>query len=271
MKTAELWSIGDEADVAWYFQHGLGAFGKSTFGGQLERAEALAFDSHGYRVETERSVEQRSASCRARRIAANLPLFVYGEGEVDPSAIPADDLGPDRSITARPILKRESEESGYTPDDNVLRKMARVSRALNVMSAFGYDVLCRYYLFGGNWDEVRRDEHKLTEALQASFKELRKYGRLLELFPLTVTGKRIIEVAANREQRRRRRGDTERPVFVVADEVVDQLKWPDATRGRMLIDAKEEAMRLIASARLEYSLGASGTGRRKHEAQNIVT
>lgn len=256
------WEVRDEADVAWFFQHGLAAFGRSTFGAQLERAALAGVDSCGHRIESERELANRASVYRERRTIAGLPLFEYGHDEVDAAALPDDDAGPDRAVTARQTLPQGREEPGYTPDDSTLQRFARVSRALSCAPASAYDVLCRYYLFGGNWEEVRRDEHKLPEQLRRDFAELRKYGRLLELFPLTQSGEQLIEVAAKRSDRQRKLRESERPVFVVAHEAIDQLRWPDIARGKLLLAAKSEATKLIAAARVQFALARSELDRR---------
>jgi hypothetical protein len=240
-----------QAELTWYFSAGQCAFEKSLFGGMLDRAALMAHGSKtceacegtGYSVAevsaeivmlsdpgvtTEPDSPQVCRKCRGRGSFPSRKL-----GRVSPAwralapAVVARGAGL-VTLTARPMSAARSEPS-YVPDDESMRRFARVSRKLRLMSAQQVEVLARYYGdIGSSW-------------------VLSPAGRIGAVYPMTAHGKAMIADWL--------RTRPEAESFIRHDEIIRTVAavnrratTPDDLVRRKLHKADDEARELLADA-----------------------
>lgn len=187
-----------QADLTWFFSAGQAAFEKSLMGGMLERASNMACGSktckacggtgHLFEEPTAESLlsllmrdgpspePNAPRFCRKCRGKGSFPsrkhnrrapawrpkapaVVAYGAGIV--------------TLDARPMSAARSEPS-YTPDDAHMRRFARVSRKLRLLTPTQVEVLARYYGdIGSSW-------------------VLTPTGRIGAVYPMTSHGQTLI-------------------------------------------------------------------------------
>lgn len=145
----------DEAALDWYFGPGQTLLERSTMGGMLERARLFATD---FLPDPELDT--------ARRIWARDEPWAEPPG----------------ALTARP-RGGGHQASGYTPEEGLLSRFARVSRIMQQLAARDVDAAGALVLYYGD-QGVRWGRTRL--------------GRIFALMPFTVSGKELLQ----RERRR---------------------------------------------------------------------
>lgn len=220
-------TLGDEADLEWYFGPGQSAFERSTFGAMLDAMERASFST------------TRCARCD-------------GDGVLDVGMVAAAKWCPacggtgyrerrsrhtNATLTAQPTAEDKGGR-GYTPTERALERYAAVSRRLDRVERAHVEVLTAYYGdTGARWGRTR-------------------HGRTFAVYALTPAGHKLVRMAML--------GSGTDGVHLSAGERIGvqaelEKTQPKATRRALLDAADRQARELVEAASVEW--GKSG-GRR---------
>lgn len=228
-----------QAELTWYFSTGQCAFERSLFGGMLDRAAVYAYGSAtcqacegtGHLTDSPQDASGSPRACKACRGRGSTPNARHGRTAPGWAAIAPAVVARGAGIstlTARPRGGARAEPS-YVPDDESMRRFARVSRKLRLMTAPQVEVLARYYGdIGSSW-------------------VLSPTGRIGSVYPMTVYGRALISDWL--------RTRPEAETFIRHDEIVRTVSsvnrrsaTPDDLVRRKLHKADDEARALLLDA-----------------------
>lgn len=252
----------EEADLSWYFGPGAAYFERSTFGDQLRRAAEFSQGSQPCETcegfgfvqltaeeiiarnrritELEHAIRERLRTIedqekRDREIAKLAREREKLNEETVCAACSGTKVSARRlnrkpkALTARP-RPAQREELRTEPEDWALCRYARVSRRLDQLPDEIVNVLRLYYGdIGTRWASERE-------------------GRLLALYALTAPGKKLARRGVSKRDADALEGLGVRPDESVVSQANAQRANPDTTRGRLLLEARGQAKRLLADA-----------------------
>lgn len=179
----------DERDLSWFFGVGAASFQRSTFGAMLDRAQMFAFDSELCDQCDGTTFVEDNATCpkckgtgirprkrrRKRRILKAECRKCAGTGLNSEGKLCGTCRGFE-GLTAMPQPSAH-EEPSYSPEDETLHRYAEMSRRLERLPVACVRVLAAYFGDpGAKWDR-------------------RPQGRVCALYPLTRSGRRLLEAA----------------------------------------------------------------------------
>jgi hypothetical protein len=258
----------EEADLSWYFGPGSAYFERSTFGAQLTICEQLAYESMlctacaglGFTelsaaeiVKRAKRIDELAASISDRLRTIDDPeererekarmdrertkltketVCTACEGlKVESKKIHRHD----RPLDAKP-KKKEDNEPKNEPEDWALCRYARVCRRLDSLPEQAVNVLRLYYGdIGSRWAGERE-------------------GRLLALYALTPPGKKLARRGLSKDESDALEGLGVRPDQSVVNQCNAQRLKSDSTRGKLLLEAREQSKKLLSEAAKAWEL-----------------
>lgn len=239
----------DDAALIWFFGPGQASFERSTFGDQIARAELMSSGSvpcggcvAGVVVpdadDFARELEAANAERVANRHLGATPTISPGTCRhcrgtgVIPSRLPIRDAS---ELTAQPIQSSHSEQ-GYTPDEGLLARYARVSQRLHAMRRHHVAVLHAFFGEDGmHW--------ALTDL-----------GQIWAIYPLTRAGRELLGFTASAKRRspkkQAKRPEPERAVLSPLERLAALRRGGQTAETRARFAAAEyEAQAALQSAR----------------------